>query len=135
MTRFFDGSLEANTKVTLFRNESVNETTETYIYLQDLNDDGEIFFNVDYETKHTDGSFEEGNGMENLDMILNAYGFENYQNLSSYFRYMFENDKDAFYKVIDDIKSKGIELSVDESEGFEGNGGFFIRGGNLCNRR
>lgn len=50
MTRFFDGSLEANTKVTLFRNESVNETTETYIYLQDLNDDGEIFFNVDYET-------------------------------------------------------------------------------------
>lgn len=130
MAELEKGSMEANTKVTLYRKENNKMTTETYIYLQDLNDDGEIFFNVDYETEYPDGSFENGNGMENLNMILNAYGFEDYKKLSSYFRYMYENDSDAFHKVINDINSKGITLSVDESEGFTDNGGFFICGGN-----
>lgn len=130
MAELEEGSLEANTKVTLYRRESNRMTTETYIYLQDLNDDGEIFFNVDYETEYPDGAFENGNGMENLDVILNAYGFEDYKKLSSYFRYMYENDNDAFHKVISDINSKGITMSVDESEGFTDNGGFFISGGN-----
>lgn len=71
-----EGSLEANTKVTLYSKENNRMTTETCIYLQDFNNDGEILFNVDYETKYPKGSFENGNGMENLDMIIKAYGFE-----------------------------------------------------------
>ncbi|WP_280121598.1 hypothetical protein [Duncaniella muricolitica] len=56
--------------------------------------------------------------MESLDIILDAYGFEDYNKLSSYFRYMYENDKDAFSKIVSDVKSKGVNLSIDESEGF-----------------
>lgn len=123
--------LEIKTKVILYRHKESNGTTKKiYMYLQDLYIDEEIFFNIDYETKYPNGSFENGNGMENLDMILNAYGFEDYKELFFYFRQKYENDKDAFRKVISDIKSKGITLSVDESKGFENNGGFFICGGN-----
>lgn len=68
-------------------------------------------------------------GMESLDIILDAYGFEDYNKLSSYFRYMYENDKDAFSKIISDVKSKGVNLSVDESEGFQGADGFSMWGG------
>lgn len=121
-------SLEQDTKVIIFSETKNDQSTEVYIYLQDLNDDGEIFFNVDYDIEHNDGSFQNGNGMENLDMILKAYGFEDYIKLSSYFRYMYDNDSKAFYKIIEDIKSKGVQLSVDESEGFSGNGGFTMWG-------
>lgn len=44
--------------------------------------------------------------------------------MSSYYRYIYEND--AFHKVIRDINSNGITLSVGESEGFTDNGGSFI---------
>ena len=64
--------------------------------------------------------------MESLDKILSAYGFDDYKKLSSYFRYMYEHDEDAFEKVIADIKTKGVELSVDESESFEGPQGLFM---------
>lgn len=119
---------EEETKVFLFSESQNDKTTEVFIYLQDLNEDGELFFNVDYEIQHKDGSFENGNGLVELDVILAAYGFEDYKKLSAYFRYMFEHDSDAFKKVIADIKSKGVNISVDESEGFEGNGGFAMWG-------
>lgn len=119
---------EEETKVFLFSESQNDKTTEVFIYLQDLNEDGELFFNVDYEIQHKNGSFENGNGLVELDVILAAYGFEDYKKLSAYFRYMFEHDSDAFKKVIADIKSKGVNISVDESEGFEGNGGFAMWG-------
>ena len=111
-------TLEHDTTVVIYTEESKELTKEVFIYLQDLNGDGELFFNVDYEVEHEDGSFENGNGMESLDIILDAYGFEDYNKLSSYFRYMYENDKDAFSKIVSDVKSKGVNLSIDESEGF-----------------
>lgn len=121
--------IEKETKLVLFSNKEDDKTSEVFIYLQDdIGDDGELFFNVDYEIHHIDGSFENGNGFVELDEILAAYGFEDYKKLSAYFRYMFEHDSDAFNKVIADIESKGVKISVDESEGFEGNGGFAMWG-------
>lgn len=122
-------TLEHDTKVVIYSEKTKELTKEVFIYLQDLNGDGELFFNVDYEVEHKNGSFENGNGMESLDIILDAYGFEDYNKLSSYFRYMYENDKDAFSKIINDVKSKGVNLSVDESEGFQGANGFSMWGG------
>ena len=128
MIVFEKDTLEYDTKVVIFSKKTKKYTKEVYIYLQDLNEDGEIFFNVDYEMEYEDGSFKNGNGMENLDTILDAYGFVDFNKLAAYFRYMFEKDKDAFYKIIEDVKSKGVRLSVDESEGFQGDGGFSMWG-------
>lgn len=122
-------TLEHDTKVVIYSEKTKELSKEVFIYLQDLNGDGELFFNVDYEVEHEDGSFENGNGLESLDIILDAYGFEDYNKLSSYFKYMYENDIDAFSKIISDVKSKGCNLSVDESEGFQGPDGFSMWGG------
>lgn len=111
-------SLESKTKVIIFQTKNDNTSTETYIYLQDLFNDGEILFNIDYETNHFDESFENGNGMVELEIILGAYGFKDYEELSAYFLGKYKNNKDAYKKIISDIKSKGIEISVDESVGF-----------------
>ena len=121
-------TLENDTKVVIYSEKTENYTKDVFIYLQDLNGDGEIFFNVDYEVEYNDGLFENGNGMENLDLILGAYGFDDYNKLSAYFRYKYEKDSNAFDKIIDDIKSKGINLSVDESEGFQSSNGFSMWG-------
>lgn len=119
---------EEETKVVLFSESQSNKTTKVFIYLQDLNEDGKLFFNIDYEIQHKDGSFENGNGFVKLDVILAAYGFEDYKKLSAYFRYKFEHDSDAFNKVIADIESKGVNISVDESKGEELDGGFSMWG-------
>lgn len=128
MIVFEKDSLEFDTKVVIFSEKKSDQTKEVYIYLQDLNGDGEIFFNVDYEIEHVDGSFQNGNGMGNLEKILKVYKFEDFKKLSSYFRSKYQNDESAFYKIIEDIKRKGIRLSVDESEGFIGGNGFFMMG-------
>lgn len=87
-----------------------------------------FFFNVDYEIEYEDGAFENGNGMQTRDNILDAYGLEDYDKLSAYFLNKYKNDKDAFYKIIDDVKSKGVRISVDESEGFQGPNSFSMWG-------
>ncbi len=124
MTVFEKDSLEYDTKVVIFSEKNADYATEIYIYLQDLEGDGEIFFNVDYEIEYKNGTFESGNGIENLDIILAAYGYKDYKTLCEYFLSIYENDKHAFHKIIDDIHSKGISLSVDESEGFQSSDGF-----------
>lgn len=111
-------TLEYNTNIVIFSEKTKTYTKTVYIYLEELNEDGEIFFNVDYEIEHENDSFENGNGFESLNTILDAYGLENYDKLSEYFLNKYKNDKDAFYKIIEDIKSKGVRLIVDESEGF-----------------
>lgn len=110
-------SIEEESKVVLFSEAKNNITTEVFMYLQDLNEDGELFFNIEYVIQHSDGTFKNGNGLVELDKILAAYGFEEYRKLSAYFRYMYEHDCDAFKKVVDDVKNKGINMYVDESEG------------------
>lgn len=105
--------------MTLFQKKEGDINMETFIYLQDLDNNGEIFFNVDYEIKYPNGYSRYGNGMGNLEKILKAYGFEDSKKLFSYFRYMFEYNKDAFKEIIADVMAKGICLSVDESEYFE----------------
>ncbi len=120
MTTFAKNTLEHDTKMVIFLDNQNHPKKEIYIYLQDLNEDGEIFFNVDYEINNQDGSFQNGNALENLNDILEAYGFEDYKRLSEYFRNMFGDDSDAFHKIIEDINGKGVRMLVDESEGFVG---------------
>lgn len=56
-------TLEHDTKVVIYSEKTKELTKEVFIYLQDLNGDGELFFNVDYEVEHKNGSFENGNGI------------------------------------------------------------------------
>ncbi len=111
-------NLEDDSKVVIFYDEQSDKTSEVFIYLQDLNEDGEIFFNIDYQTNYLNGTFENGNGFVELNKITEAYGFDDYNELSSYFCYTYENDKDSFKKIVKDIQQKGIKLNLDECQGF-----------------
>ena len=122
-------SLERDSKVIVFSEEKGNSHKSVYFYLEDICDDGIISFNIDYEINNGNGTFENGNGFENLDNVLKAYSFNDYNELRSYLIGKFGSDQNAFYNIIADMKSKGITLNVDESEGFEGANGFSIWGG------
>lgn len=122
-------SLKRDSKVIVFSEKEGNSHKSVYFYLEDICDDGIISFNIDYEINNENGTFENGNGFEDLDNVLKAYNFKDYNELKSYLVGKFESDKNAFYNIIADMKSKGITLNVDESEGFEGSNGFSIWGG------
>lgn len=112
----FQNSLEYDTRVVIYSEKQKESSIEVYLYLEDLNEDGELFFNVDYKIVYNNGSLQQSNGMESLNTILEAYGFNNYNDLSSYFHDKYEHDNNAFNNIIKDIKSKGINIMIDESE-------------------
>lgn len=117
-------SLERDSKVIIFSEKKGNSHKSVYFYLEDICGDGIISFNIDYEINNVNGTFENGNGFVDLDNVLKAYKFKDYNELKSYLVGKFESDTNAFYSIIADMKSKGITLNVDESKGFEGSNGF-----------
>lgn len=122
-------SLERDSKVIIFSEKKGNSHKSVYFYLEDICGDGIISFNIDYEINNVNGTFENGNGFVDLDNVLKAYKFKDYNELKSYLVGKFESDTNAFYSIIADMKSKGITLNVDESKGFEGSNGFSMWGG------
>lgn len=122
-------SLERDSKVIIFSEKKGNSHKSVYFYLEDICGDGIISFNIDYEINNVNGTFENGNGFVDLDNVLKAYKFKDYNELKSYLVGKFESDTNAFYSIIADMKSKGITLNVDESKGFGGSNGFSMWGG------
>jgi|GEM_PF-6575788 hypothetical protein len=122
-------SLERDSKVIIFSEKKGNSHKSVYFYLEDICGDGIISFNIDYEINNVNGTFENGNGFVDLDNVLKAYKFKDYNELKSYLVGKFESDTNAFYSIIADMKSKGITLNVDESKGVEGSNGFSMWGG------
>jgi len=102
--------------ITLFHENDNGIITKVWIYLEDICDDGVLSFNVDYEVTYPSGMSHNGNAMYPVDRMVKAYDFVGSEELFSHYEQLFKGDKSAFKKIIHDAATKGIQLSVDESE-------------------
>lgn len=117
MENYEEDSIGSRRNVTLFKKNDAFSRTEIFIYLEEDDEYDEIVFNVEYSTEYKDGTFNYGNGFGRLDEILKSYQFNDPEQILLYFKQRYDNDEKAFKKIVEDIKNKGINLSVDEAEG------------------
>lgn len=117
---------EETTRCELFYKEYPTVTKRVYIYCEDILEDGNFQFQIDYVNEFVDGHSEEGNAFADLNEVIKAYNAKDYDDLMFIFSTRFFNDENAWEKVIRDMKSKGIDVNEDESETHYGDEGFFM---------
>lgn len=105
------------TAVVLLAKKFANGIKEVYFFSSDFMDDGEDMFQMDYNIEYTNGDFHSGNCMINVDEVVSAFGFANYDALRAYFADKYSDDENAWQKIIKEMQDKGLSPDVDESEG------------------
>ena len=110
----------------LFRKDYVNRSKSLVIYTEDLNGDGNLIFNVDYETQYSNGEGQHGNAMVDLTDILNAYNVSSFNELAENFQSRYGNDEKAWQKIVAELKGKGLNVCDDENESCDNENGFYM---------
>ena len=110
----------------LFRKDYVNRSKSVVIYTEDLNGDGNLIFNVDYETQYSNGEGQHGNAMVDLTDILNAYNVSSFNELAENFQSRYGNDEKAWQKIVAELKGKGLNVCDDENESCDNENGFYM---------
>jgi len=103
----------------LYSESRANSKKEVYIYIKDLgyNEEEDVVFNVDYHIEYDNGDFQDGNAFVPVEEIFNAYDTGDYDTLRQHFIGHYKGDKEAFTNIINELKKKGLNPNVDESEG------------------
>ena len=91
---------------------------EIYFYSSDFMDEGEDTFQVEYNFEYGNGDVRQGNAMIDTKDVLAAYDFADYGELKTYFSNKYNDDENAWHKIIQEMQEKGLNPSIDESEGW-----------------
>ncbi len=100
----------------LFANKKNNNRKGIYFYSSDLCDDGVEVLQLEYIIELFNGDSKEGNCIVDTDDILAAFNFKTYNDLKRYFYDKYVDKDDAWQSIIQEIKDKGLNPSIDESD-------------------
>ena len=113
----FEKEAVKKTACILFADIIDNGTKEIYFYSSDFMNDGIDMFQFEYNVNYDSGEFREGNGFVDTQEILDAFGFTNYDELKAYVANKYNDDEDAWQKIVEELEAKGLNPNVEESEG------------------
>lgn len=102
----------------LYAEKFDNGTKEIYFYSSDFMDDGEDSFQMDYNIEYDNGKSLHGDCMVNSEELIAAFGFNDYEELKAYFAEKYTDDENAWEKIIEEIKGKGLCANEYEDEGY-----------------
>lgn len=105
---------------TLFHEEIKSRTKTVFMYTEDLEGDGELCLNIDYDIEYSNGDGQQGNAFVELDDALKAYQVSSFKELAENLSARYNGDEKAWQKIVEEMKGKGLDPNEDESE----SGGF-----------
>ena len=106
-----------NTICILLVKECSNCIKKIYFYSYDLCNEGIDEFLLDYDIEYSNGEFKNGSCIIDTTEVMDAFGFESYDDLKKYFSQKYSDRDDAWKAIIEEMKEKGLNSSVDENEG------------------
>lgn len=112
-------------KCSLLEQKFTNGEKQVYFGLEDFYD-GDICFSIDYDIEYHTGDSRHGYGCVNVEEVLNVFGFNSYDELRDYLISKYADCQKCWDEIIALFKSKGLEVDIDEEEGFSNRQGFFI---------
>ncbi len=101
----------------LLAKKFANGTKEVHFYSSDYMTEGEELFQMDYNIEYANGDFQNGNCMINVNEVVSAFGFANYDALRAYFADKYSDDDNAWQKIVKELQDSGLSPDLDESEG------------------
>lgn len=113
-------------KCFLFKKEYVNRAKSVVIYTEDLENNGNLVFNVDYDIQYSNGEGQHGNAMVDLEDVLKAYNLRTFNEVVENLKARYENDEKAWQKNVSEMKGKGLDVCDDENESCENENGFYM---------
>ncbi len=102
-------------KCILVEKHCTNRVKRVYFYAEDIDDDGVLYFQVEYNTEYSNGTSQDGNSFIELDKVLNEYSMD-YPTLKEYLVRKYQGNENAFKEIISEMEEKGLELNTDENE-------------------
>lgn len=101
---------------TLYHKETNHRSKSVTIYVEDLDGDGELFFNIDYDIEYSNGEGQQGNAFVELEDVLKAYNVNSFDELVKEFSGRYNGDEKAWQNIVAELKAKGLNVDEDESE-------------------
>lgn len=99
----------------LYANEFANGCKVVYIYISDI-DDNEVQFNVEYNLSYSIGEEHDGYCFLDMKEVLKAYGFSDFESLKNYYYKKYNNDRQVWKKIVEELRQKNLNPTVDENE-------------------
>ncbi len=90
---------------------------ETYFYSSDMANEGFDDFQLEYNVEYSNGDFQYGSCEIATEEVLEAFGFNSYNDLKKYFSDKYIDKDDAWRAIVQEMREKGLEPLVDEGEG------------------
>lgn len=104
----------------LYAEEFSNGSKEIHFYQSDYFKRDEKFFIIEYDIDYNNGESYSGHCLTEMEELLPAYGFTDYDALKGYYVGKYLNDRNAWHKIVDEMRTKGLSPMADEEEGFDG---------------
>lgn len=99
----------------LYANKFANGYKVVYIYISDI-DDNEGQFNVEYNISYSNGEEHDGYCFLDMKEVLKAYSFCDFGSLKNYYFNKYNNDRQVWEKIVEELKQKNLNPIVDENE-------------------
>lgn len=108
---------EINSSLTIiFAEKYANCEKYIWFYISDFMDEGELMLQVEYEINYSNGDSQFGDYFIELEDVLNTFGYKTYKQLQLNLERKYKDDNKAWYNILSELKSLGLEPNVDESE-------------------
>lgn len=103
--------------VFLVAKQFANGTKDVHFYSSDFMHDGIDLFQLEYNIEYDNGEFKHGDCSLDTDKVLNSFGFTEFQSFKDYLVNKYNNDDDAWKKIVAEMEAKGLKPMPDESVG------------------
>ena len=100
----------------VFQAKNVNRVKEVVIYTEVCEDDGNVVFTVDYDIQYSNGECKEGCAMVDLADVLKVYNASSFKEVADGLKSRYENDENAWQKIVAEMKEKGLDVCDYEDE-------------------
>ena len=101
----------------LLAKECANCFKDTYFYSSDLINEGFDDFQLESNVEYSNGDFLCRSCIIPTEEVLDAFGFGSYNDLKKYLSDKYIDKDDAWSAIVQEMKDKGLEPSIDEDEG------------------
>lgn len=115
-------------KCTLCSKKYANSKKEICFYIESMDGNDEIQFNIEYHTEYSNGELQDGYAYVDIEELAEAYGMNDFNEIKQYFISKYKDDERAFKNIIENMKGKGLNPYIDETEGEYSDNGFFFSG-------
>ena len=100
----------------VFQAKNVNRVKAVVIYTEVCEDDGNVVFTVDYDIQYSNGECKEGCAMVDLADVLKVYNAGSFKEVADGLKSRYENDENAWQKIVAEMKEKGLDACDYEDE-------------------